>query len=214
MTQAQAVDENIRRACDVLEKWGRMIWSKLELVQDEMKAVGLKHPDSIMAGDMFVMNYGDGHFFKINVNGDWMEPHHALHNPYFDIETLSKIRILAFEKLKEFWGEIEKAKVHLEKSRAERDQKVKTVLPAIIDEFGADVMQHGTPQPEKMAGYKFLKPDHATVFSHFTPKPLKVDIGSGGGSVAVDPEMSKKLDELQRRLDNMTKPDSDCRVKL
>lgn len=175
-----------------------------------MKAVGLKHPDSIMAGNIFIMDVGGGHFLKINVNGDWLEPYRALHHPHFDIETLSKIRTLAFEKLKEFWAEIEKAKVHLEKSRAERDRKVKTVLPAIIDEFGADVMQYGPPAEKQ-------KKDHA-VFPETPIQSSGIELGyihhnfSSGGN-ADNVELQEKLDELQKRFDELRPPSSDCGVK-
>lgn len=142
-------DENIRRAIDILEKWCVAINEKWASIRSQMEQVGLNPPDVFKIDDLdcILATGPDGHL-SISVNGKWATPYEAFRHPYLDVEKLSELRRRTAEGFKAYEATIEDARKHLEHSAAQRKEKLKTLLPSVIDDFGADILMYGDGRPK------------------------------------------------------------------
>ncbi|RPJ12106.1 MAG: hypothetical protein EHM36_00085 [Deltaproteobacteria bacterium] len=141
-------DEDIRRASDILEKWSTAVVQKWHDLRKKMDALGLKPPDSLEIKNLALMATDSDELYFI-VLGQGILPHEALHNPYFDVSTLGVIRGRIADAFKGYEQKIADAKKYIQDSAAERKQKLRSVLPSIIDEFGADILQYGDLEKHK-----------------------------------------------------------------
>lgn len=137
------VDSELQRAIEVLQKWSVAMAQRWNDLRKKMEDVGLHRPDSLIIDDVAYIREGQGSMLMIVVNGRGVYPYLAVLNPLFDIGTLGEIRRKTMEAFKAFDQQIEDAKNKLKTGAAEREEKLKTILPAVIDDFGADVLMYG-----------------------------------------------------------------------
>lgn len=144
--------EAARHPIETLKKWEQVMvaqWKELytRLINSNIHVESILEigkPDSLLgtieaARDSIYVVVGQGRTRFLDA---------VISRDDFDIETLVEFRRLVKESIDKWRTKIEETEKAAEKAASEKRRKLKEVLPKIIDEFGADVMQFSDEKPK------------------------------------------------------------------
>lgn len=136
-------DEASRYSIDVLRKWAEAMAYQWGQISKIMSGIGLSPERALKVGTVAIIDEGS---FSVVVKRIRLFIHEAVNHADFDVSTLPEIRRLTLEALDTCRQKIA-AKIAADlKAKLEHRAKLAEVLPKIVDEFGADVVQYGDPK--------------------------------------------------------------------
>lgn len=144
--------EEARFAIDTIRKWSLAMGRKWREVREKMMAVGLSQGQLLPLGKPKILCHLSSEYQCVMVEKDKKELGEVIANPDicpdFDISTLSEIRRLVTDAIKDGEAKVQAVLDERVRKRLERHNKINQMLPAIADEFGADIMQFDPDQPK------------------------------------------------------------------
>lgn len=148
--------EEVRYAAHIFQKWGEVMAKRLIELRAETLKFGCETPNELSLNNLVEIRLEEAieATIRLTVKGVGnFYPFQALIHPFFDIEKIPEIRNLVIEAVKKAERILEEAvKVDLEKQKT-----IKTIMPGILDELGADIMQYGSG-PAKLPPHEDMEP--------------------------------------------------------
>lgn len=139
-------DEPLRYALDLAGKWSTVMAMRWTELWKRLGEAGLPTSKTITLGDPTPICAIDAGYNCVMVL-DRQDLAHVLrcldHFPSFDVGTLPEIQRLVSAALKEKEGFLRQTLEERDRLNKERQEKLKKALGAVVDEFGADVMEYG-----------------------------------------------------------------------
>ncbi|RPJ12109.1 MAG: hypothetical protein EHM36_00100 [Deltaproteobacteria bacterium] len=146
--------EDSRYAIDILTKWVKVMVDQWGQICQELFAARIENSPILEIGTFGTLNNEKREIFvKIQAERGLTTPVpllQAIQYASFDIDKLPEIRKIIVDAFAARRSKIKEVREAAVKAEQEKDRKIREVLPAIIDEFGADLIQYGPPNvPEK-----------------------------------------------------------------
>lgn len=189
---SQSPSEPARYSIDVLKKWAEAMayqWSRLS---KEMTSIGLSPERVLKVGTVAIIDEGS---FGVVVKRIRLYIQEAVNNVDFDVSTLPEIRRLTLEALDACRHKIAVKLAADLKAKLEHRARLAEVLPKIVDEFGADVVQYGDPKENTNPPIvRALSNDQVLIM-----RQSSIGSGSDDFQDRVD-QIDQKLKEIQHRL--------------
>ncbi|RPJ12108.1 MAG: hypothetical protein EHM36_00095 [Deltaproteobacteria bacterium] len=141
--------EATRHAIDILSKWADAAVAEWGKLCAELRSVGIGTSDDLKIGEMILITSCD---FRVIVEGHQLSLVGSLKIEGFDANNIPKIRILVEKAFNEIRKKISNRKQEIKTAAEQKIKKINTVLPAVVDEFGADIMKYEPAKSPKKPG--------------------------------------------------------------
>ncbi|RPJ12110.1 MAG: hypothetical protein EHM36_00105 [Deltaproteobacteria bacterium] len=146
--------EEVRHAIETIRKWSSAVGKKWVDIRSRMVAAGLSQEMIVPLGKPKPLCSLNADYECVLVDRNKTDLSHVMKNladyPDFDVAQLPEIRKLVTQFLDQCEQKIKDVHEEKIKAKEERKKKMNEILPAIVDEFGADIMTYGGPEIGKM----------------------------------------------------------------